>query len=98
QPTSARASPESIPGQKKPTSAPAIAQRRSRRCASRRAVGPASAVGAARVMALRGDAGGSWSRTQGGGREAGKDNPRMHPTALLEAQTELVHRVLRFEH
>jgi len=49
-------------------------------------------------MALRGDAGGSWSRTQGGGREAGKDNPRMHPTALLEAQTELVHRVLRFEH
>jgi 16S rRNA (cytosine967-C5)-methyltransferase len=29
---------------------------------------------------------------------AGKDNPCMHPTALLEAQTELVHRVLRFEH
>jgi len=29
--------------------------------------------------------------------QAAKDNPPMHPTALLEAQTELVHRVLRFE-
>ena len=37
-------------------------------------------------------------RTRAGGHGAARIIAAMHPNALLEAQTELVHRVLRFEH